>query len=154
MELGRSPRASDLTKARTRILNTIVILSFLGIVLSAISLQRHYATSKSSYCDFGANFNCDMVNRSIYSEILGLPVASIGVLGYCSLVGFAVYYLRRNDAPTLLFAASAAGLSFALYLTYLEGLVLEVWCILCLSSLALITMITTLAGLIWVRWSE
>jgi len=44
-----------------------------------------------------------------------------------------------------------AGLAFALYLTYVEGYVLETWCILCLSSLGLIVTITGLAGVVKVR---
>ena len=38
--------------------------------------------------------------------------------------------------------------SDAIYLTYVEAYVLETWCILCLSSLALITMITLFAVLL------
>jgi uncharacterized membrane protein len=49
----------------------------------------------------------------------------------------------------MLFSAATAGLAFALYLTYIEARVLGVWCILCLSSLALIAMTTILAAVIW-----
>jgi uncharacterized membrane protein len=49
----------------------------------------------------------------------------------------------------MLFGGASAGLAFALYLTYIEGRILGVWCILCLTSLALITTTTILAALIW-----
>jgi uncharacterized membrane protein len=49
----------------------------------------------------------------------------------------------------LLFGGAAAGLAFALYLTYVEGRILGVWCILCLSSLALIATTTVISGLLW-----
>ncbi len=127
-------------------LTTIIFLSIAGIGVSSVSLYHHYGTSKSSYCDFGANFNCDMVNRSIYSEVAGVPVALIGVLGYCGLLGLTIFYLRKEDAPVLLLMGSLAGLAFALYLTYIEGFVLAVWCVLCLSSLGLISAITVLSG--------
>lgn len=87
-----------------------------------------------------------MVNRSIYSEVAGVPVALIGVLGYCGLLGLTIFYLRKEDAPVLLLMGSLAGLAFALYLTYIEGFVLAVWCVLCLSSLGLISAITVLSG--------
>jgi uncharacterized membrane protein len=45
-----------------------------------------------------------------------------------------------------LLLAAAAGLAFALYLTYIEGRVLDAWCILCLASLGLIAAIALLAG--------
>jgi uncharacterized membrane protein len=87
-----------------------------------------------------------MVNRSIYSEVGGVPVALIGVLGYCGLLGMAIFYWKRRDAPVFLLMGSLAGLAFALYLTYIEGFVLAVWCVLCLSSLVLIAAITMLSG--------
>ena len=58
---------------------------------------------------------------------------------------------NARETPAVLFGAAAAGLAFALYLTYIEGHVLGVWCILCLSSLALITATTVLSGIIWWR---
>jgi uncharacterized membrane protein len=135
-----------MTPVRRRILTAIVLLSVAGIGVSSVSLYHHYGTSKSSYCDFGANFNCDMVNRSIYSELVGVPVALIGVLGYCGLLGLAIIYLRKEESPVFLLMGSLAGLAFALYLTYIEGFVLAVWCVLCLSSLGLISAITVLSG--------
>ena len=131
-----------------RISTTIVVLSVAGIAVSLLSLQHHYASSKSSYCDFGANFNCDMVNRSIYSEAFGIPVALIGALGYSVLLILTTLYVKIRQPPGILFAASLAGVAFALYLTYIEGFVLGVWCVLCLSSMGLILAIAALSGLL------
>jgi len=135
-----------------RLMSLLAILAVCGIVVSSTSLQHHYATSKTAYCDIGEMFNCDIVNRSQYSEILGIPVALIGMLGYAALVGLATVYRDRRETPILLFGGSSAGLAFALYLTYIEGRVLGVWCILCLTSLALIATNTILSGIIW--WKE
>jgi uncharacterized membrane protein len=134
-----------------RLLNAIAILAVCGIVVSSVSLQHHYAKSKTAYCDFGETFNCDIVNRSSYSKVLGIPVALIGMLGYAALAGLATVYRRREDTAMLLLGGSAAGLAFALYLTYIEAHVLGVWCILCLSSLAVISSITLFSSLVWVR---
>ena len=134
-----------------RLMSIVAILAVCGIVVSSVSLQHHYATSKTAYCDFGESFNCDIVNRSEYSSILGIPVALIGMLGYAVLVGLATVYGDRPDTPKFLLGGALAGLAFALYLTYIEARVLGVWCILCLSSLALIASITVTSLLIWVR---
>jgi uncharacterized membrane protein len=93
------------------------------------------------------------VNRSEYSSIFGIPVALIGMLGYAALAGLATVYRARRETPAMLFSTAAAGLAFALYLIYIEARVLGVWCILCLSSLALIATTTILAGVIWRRGS-
>jgi uncharacterized membrane protein len=136
-----------MASVRRRILTTIAVLSVVGIAVSSVSLRHHYAPSKTSYCDFGANFNCDIVNRSIYSEVLGIPVALIGVLGYSGLMILSILHGKKDGALSILLASSLVGLSFALYLTYVEGFVLGVWCVLCLSSLGLILAITVLSGL-------
>jgi vitamin-K-epoxide reductase (warfarin-sensitive) len=130
-------------------MSLVAILAMCGIVVSSISLQHHFATSKTAYCDIGETFNCDIVNRSEYSSILGIPVALIGMLGYAALVGLATVYRERRETPAMLFAASAVGLMFALRLTYIEARVLGVWCILCLSSLGLIATMTVLTTIIW-----
>jgi uncharacterized membrane protein len=130
-------------------MNLVAVLAICGVAVSSVSLQHHYATSKTAYCDIGETFNCDVVNRSEYSSIFGIPVALLGVLGYAALAGLATVYRERRETPVMLLSAAAAGLAFALYLTYIEARVLGVWCILCLSSLALIATTATLAVVIW-----
>jgi vitamin-K-epoxide reductase (warfarin-sensitive) len=123
----------------------ISLLAVAGMAISVFSLQRHYAKSATAFCDVGERFNCDIVNRSEYSSIVGIPVAAIGVIGYGALLALSTLYRSRAETSLRLLVAAFAGLAFALYLTYVEGYVLETWCILCLSSLAAITLITLLA---------
>lgn len=129
-----------------RICLAIALLATAGTVVSAISLYHHYQTDKTAYCDLGGNFNCDIVNRSSYSIVLGVPVALIGILGYLLLLALGTLYRTKAETPAMLLIASLAGLGFALYLTYIEGFVLGAWCILCLSSLVLILAITALSS--------
>jgi vitamin-K-epoxide reductase (warfarin-sensitive) len=126
----------------------IAVLAVAGIAVSAVSLERHYAKSASAFCDIGERFNCDIVNRSEYSTVMGIPVAGIGIVGYGVLLGLVTIFRSRSETPTRLLVAAVAGLGFALYLTYVEGHVLETWCILCLSSLGLIAGIAMLAGVV------
>ena len=135
-----------------RLMIAVAIVAVCGIAVSSVSLQHHFAKSKTSFCDIGETFNCDIVNRSEYSTILGIPVALVGMLGYAALAGLATVCRNRRETPAMLFGAAAAGLAFALYLTYVEARVLGVYCILCLSSLSLITLTTILAGMIW--WKQ
>ncbi|HXY03305.1 MAG TPA: vitamin K epoxide reductase family protein [Terriglobales bacterium] len=131
-----------------RIFPLIAVLALAGIAVSSVSLYHHYQTSKTTYCDFGENFNCDIVNRSTYSTVLGVPDALIGILGYSALVLLATIYRSKSETPLILLSASLLGLGFALYLTYIEAFVLATWCILCLSSLALIFLITVSASVL------
>jgi uncharacterized membrane protein len=134
-----------------RVFQLIAILALAGMVVSSVSLYHHYGTSQTNYCDFGASFNCDIVNRSIYSTVLGIPDALIGIVGYGLLLAVATLYRTKAETPLMLLIASAAGLSFALYLTYIEKFVLATWCVLCLSSLTLIVLITALSSFLAAR---
>jgi len=135
-----------MTSVSRRVFQLIALLALSGVVVSSVSLHHHYGTTETSYCDFGASFNCDIVNRSIYSTVLGVPDAMIGILGYGLLLGLATFYRKKAETPLMLLIASTAGLGFALYLTYIEKFVLATWCILCLSSLTLIVLITALSA--------
>jgi uncharacterized membrane protein len=135
------------SKAR-RIHLLVSLLAVAGMAVSSLSLYHHYGTSKTSYCDFGASFNCDMVNRSIYSVMAGIPVALIGLLGYLALLTLSTLYRTKAETPIILLLGSLGGLGFALYLTYIEKFVLAVWCILCLSSLSVIFLIAILASVL------
>jgi uncharacterized membrane protein len=129
----------------------IAILSFAGMIISAVSLQRHYAKSATAFCDFRQMFNCDIVNRSEYSEVQGIPVAAIGVLGYATLFFLSTFWKSRAETPSRLLAASIAGLCVALYLTYVEAYELKTWCILCVASQVMIFLITVFAAIVKIR---
>jgi vitamin-K-epoxide reductase (warfarin-sensitive) len=134
-----------------RLMSIVAFLAMCGVAVSSVSLEHHYATSKTTYCEIGEAFNCDIVNRSEYSTLFGIPVALIGMLGYAAIGGLATIYRERSDTPLILLSAAGAGLAFALYLTYIEGHVLGVWCILCLTSLAVITCTAILSTIIFVK---
>jgi vitamin-K-epoxide reductase (warfarin-sensitive) len=125
-------------KTKRRLMQAIAFVAVVGIVVSSISLYHHFGTTKTSFCNFGESFNCDIVNRSSYSTMLGVPVALIGIFGYLLILALATVYREKAETPVMLLIASIGGLGFALYLTYIEGFVLRAWCVLCLSSLAVI----------------
>jgi len=136
---------SNLTR---RMLIAIALLSVVGVGVSSVSLYHHVGTSKTRYCDFAENFNCDVVNRSVYSTVFGIPVALVGIFGYLMLLSLATVYRTKAETPMMLLIASTLGLGFALYLTYIEAFVLGTWCILCLSSLIVIVLVTLLSSVL------
>ena len=135
----------------TFLFRLIALLSIAGVIVSAISLQRHYAKSATEFCDFSQRFSCDIVNRSEYSAIVGIPVAAIGLAGYGALLLLSTLWKSRSATSNQLLGTAISGLAFALYLTYVEAYILATWCILCLISLTLIALIATLAVLIKIR---
>jgi uncharacterized membrane protein len=140
--------ASGYPRKIARLMITIALLAVCGVAVSAVSLYHHFGTSKTSFCDLGQSFNCDVVNRSSYSTVAGLPVALIGIVGYLLILALATIYRQKAETPFVLLIASLAGLGFALYLTYIEARILYAWCILCLSSLAAIFAIAALSAVL------
>jgi uncharacterized membrane protein len=142
---------SELPALHRILLVSIAILALAGVVVSTLSLERHYAKSATGFCDLSQKFNCDIVNRSEYSEVEGIPVAALGVVGYAALFLLSTLWKSRPETPNRLLAVSIAGFCFALYLTYVEAEKLATWCILCLLSQALIFLITVLATMVKLR---
>jgi len=128
----------------------ILLLAICGMALSIASLRSHYAASATEYCDLNEVFNCDVVNRSKFSEVLGIPVALIGLIGYVVLLGLTAK--RDRVLEILRFSMSLAGLIFAVYLAYIEEHVLRTWCLLCIGSLIAIAGITVFSAVeLWRR---
>lgn len=144
-------QASTVSRVDRILFVAIAVLALAGAIVSAVSLQRHYAKSATEFCDFSQQFSCDIVNRSQYSTIEGIPVAGIGVAGYAALFVLATFRRVLDETPNQLLGTAIAGLAFALYLTYIEAYELMTWCILCLISLVLISLISILAIAVKVR---
>lgn len=125
-----------------RLLKLILLCATFGVALSAYSFAHHYEFVSGALCDINATFNCDIVNRGPFSEIGGVPVSLMGLVGYGFLFVAAMLRLRqphdRSLVPFLTLASGSAFL-FALYLSGIEAFVLHAWCVVCLSSQAAIT---------------
>lgn len=140
-----------------KITKTIIILSIIGVFVALYLVNLHYKTGGSSFCNINEKLNCDVVNKSTYSEFLGIPVAIIGFLGYVAFIvlGFTIlagydwsifhHKLRAKHLNMLMLALGIIGFMFSLYLAYIEEFVLHAWCIMCIASLLIITTILVLA---------
>ncbi len=132
--------------ADRRIRLSIGIIAVIGIVLTAYLVREHYAPTGSSFCDINSRLNCDVVNKSDYAAILGVPVALLGLLFYLAVLALAAApakLVKRLGADEelrrmLFLGAAILGLLFTLYLTGVEAFVLHVFCPLCLGSAALV----------------
>lgn len=103
-----------------------------------------HVQDSSTFCNISATFNCDIVNKGIYSEIADIPVALIGIVGYAVLAVGSLLMHRKKIWFQLTAIAAVIGLAFALYLTSLEVFVLKTYCVVCLSSQLVILIIGVL----------
>lgn len=138
-------------------LGAISILGALGMLISAYLLYLHYANGAISFCNFDKTINCDLVNRSKYAEIFGLPVSGLGLLGYFVLTlmshGWHMNWFKKPTHHKMLVLSTGA-LAFSLYLTFIEFYVLKALCPLCLTSQIVILTIFILSLIIWLKYTE
>ena len=115
----------------------VFLFVLFGLAASVYGLEHHFSKSGGGACNITAVISCDLVNRGPYSEILGFPVAGIGLIGYLMIGIVAYWYLKESDelCKHLLLGLCAGGVAFSLYLTYLEIFVIHGVCPICLSSL-------------------
>ena len=67
-----------------RLYATYLILSLLGFIISLYLTIQHFIESQGA-CDINAVISCSLVISSIYSEVLGVPVAVFGMLWFMAL---------------------------------------------------------------------
>ena len=81
----------------------------------------------------GPLHGCETVALSPYSEILGIPVAFLGVGFSLVLVGLSLVWWRTQDRRALigLYGLGLLGVLFVAYLTYLELFVIGAVCVWC-----------------------
>jgi len=117
----------------------LAMLAIAGVVVSILALRVHYST-ETQPCSINEKWDCGVVNHSPFAEIEHIPVAVIGIAGYLALAGLA--FLRQR---ALTFLSAGVGLGFALWLTFIEEYVLQVWCLYCVISQVIIALITLLS---------
>jgi len=118
----------------------IALLALGGAIVSALALQVHYSVTTEP-CSINEKWDCGVVNHSPYAEVVGIPVAAIGIAGYLALAWLA---LARQRGVTTLTATGA--LAYSLYLANIERTILGVWCLYCVISLGIIALMTVLSG--------
>lgn len=111
----------------------LAALSVAGVLISAYITWTHLR-GVAPVC-MGISGGCETVQTSRYSEILGVPVAALGLAGYVGLLFSAL--LRGEGGVFLGLFFALVGVFFSAYLTWLELFVIHAICQWCVSSAAL-----------------
>jgi uncharacterized membrane protein len=120
---------------------TLIVLTAIGLGVASYLTYVHYAGIKPA-CTAGES--CTKVQTSIYSELAGVPVALIGLLGYIAILGS----LLVPESETSRFATVAMtliGFGFSTYLTYRELFSIHAICEWCASSAGIMTVLMCLS---------
>ena len=127
-------------------LNSIITgLAVLGLLVATYLITLHYSLTPAVCLGVG---DCEIVNKSIYSELLGIPVSILGAGAYAALIVLGVALARdvyAEYARLLRVFIGVVGVAFSAYLTYIELFVLHQICPWCVFSAIIITLILILS---------
>jgi uncharacterized membrane protein len=113
-------------------------LALLGLAISAYLTWVHYAGIEPVCTGIS---DCERVQSSEYAELVGIPVAVIGVVGYAAILAS----LKMRVEVTALLAYVAV--AFSAYLTWAEVFRIEAICQWCVASALVSLAIAVLATL-------
>lgn len=138
----REPGISFLEMAETPINGpSIPILVLIGLAVASY-LSYVEITQVAAVC--GPVGECNIVQSSPYAQILGIPVAVLGLVNYLAV---GALWLWQKNAPqkkqivAILLLLSVFGVFFSIYLTALELFVIHAVCAWCLTSAVVTTLI-------------
>jgi len=110
----------------------IGILGFIGFLISLYLVKEHYREGPS-VCDMSELFSCSEVNRSPFSELLGVPVAIFGAI-WCIVLCFGAWKVligeKVNYYLTGILLWAILGILFIVYMVIAE-IILGAICIFC-----------------------
>jgi uncharacterized membrane protein len=121
----------------------MIAITLIGLGVASYLTYVHYAGIKPA-CTAGES--CTKVQTSIYSDLAGVPVALIGLIGYVAILAS----LLAPENETTRFATVAftvVGFGFSAYLTYRELFSIHAICEWCVFSATIMTVLMCLS--IW-----
>jgi uncharacterized membrane protein len=119
----------------------MVVLTVLGIGIASYVTYVHYAGIKPA-CTAGES--CTKVQTSIYSELAGVPVALMGLIGYIAILATLLApESERTRFATLVL--TLGGFGFSAYLTYRELFSIHAICEWCATSAIVMTLLMLLS---------
>jgi uncharacterized membrane protein len=135
-----------------RLSQLAIALTIIGLLVS-VYMTIYKITSNDSMC-IGSK-DCSVVNASRYSEVYGIPVAVLGILGYAAILGVLLFegktgFLQQNGTMVF-FGLSLTGFLFTLYLIFVEVALIKAYCPFCIASQSAMTLIFILSVIRVVR---
>lgn len=106
----------------------VALLALTGLGIAAYLTYTRYAHA-TIVCTTGG---CETVQSSKYAEILGVPVAVLGLVGYAGILATA--FFRSETARVAGAALALGGLVFSVYLVFVQLFAIEAFCVWCLAS--------------------
>ncbi len=135
-----------------RLSQLFIVLTIVGLLVSVYMTIFKITDNKGMYV---GSDDCIAVNNSEYSNISGIPVAVLGVVGYAAILAVVVFerkiVLLQQNGSLALFGLSLTGFLFTLYLIYVEAVLIKAYCPFCIASQSAMTLLFLLSVIRVVR---
>jgi uncharacterized membrane protein len=112
---------------------TTAVLALIGVGIAGYLTWVHYA-GLQPFC-VGGGGSCERVQSSQWSELAGVPVALLGLIGYVLLLGSLL--LPEDTGRTAAALLALVGAGFSAWLTYVEIAKIGAICQWCAASAVL-----------------
>jgi uncharacterized membrane protein len=108
------------------------VVALIGLAVSVYLTVEHFTASTTLACPEGATINCAKVTSSQWSQILGIPVAVLGLGYFVIMVALVspVAWRRRGLDPVRVVGVTA-GVIMVLYLVWVELFRVNALCLWC-----------------------
>jgi uncharacterized membrane protein len=127
----------------------IGVLCLIGIGIAGYLTYVHYAGLKVLCLSSGG---CETVQASRYAKLGGIPVATLGLVGYILILGSLAW--RSETGRAVGFGLALFGFCFSMYLTYRELFTIHAICQWCVSSAVVMTIVVILTLVRWLLYVE
>jgi uncharacterized membrane protein len=105
------------------------LVALAGTAVAGYLTYVHYRPA-ALICTGGGG--CEAVQESDYAEVVGIPVALLGLIAYLLVLGLVAW--DSELARTLAAAVALAAVGFAAYLVAVQAFAIEAWCVWCLVN--------------------
>ena len=126
----------------------VAVVALAGLGVAAYLTYVHYQP-QALVCTAGGG--CETVQESSYAEVVGIPVALLGLLTYVAVLVLVAWDSELARTLAAVVALTAAG--FAAYLIVLQAFVIDAWCVWCLvNDLVIVPLLVVLT--VWRVWQQ
>jgi uncharacterized membrane protein len=119
-----------------RLRQVAIVLAVIGLGVAGYLTYVHYEGIKP-VCGLGGD--CEKVQTSEWSDLAGVPVALLGLLGYAAIL--ATLFVEREEALIAGALVALVGFGFSAYLTYRELFSIDAICPWCVASAVVMTLL-------------
>jgi uncharacterized membrane protein len=113
-----------------------IVLAVIGLGVAAYLTYVHYDGIKP-VCGLGGD--CEKVQTSEWADLVGVPVALLGLVGYATIL--ATLFVEREEALIAGALVALVGFGFSAYLTYRELFSIDAICPWCVASAVIMTLL-------------